>query len=400
MGNSQNSLIDPAVFASRATLVAACLIGTLGVLIFAILPLLLGTAANSLGLSDIEIGFLGSMYVGGYTVVTALSFFWITRINWRHVFAFASLLLAGGLLIALVRQQYYAIATGLVIAGFGAGFMHALSFAIVAEMDDADRKFGIKMIPEQGISALLIFLVPVLVIATWGLPGLLLTLIALFLLATPLYPLIPRAGAKQVAAKGAETTPRKLLAVILSLFGLLLFFGGIAGIWAFLERFASDSDLDPILAGQLLAIGVLSSAVGPFVPAVLGDRFGRVLPLAVATAVLLVSLGLMSLPVTVTKYVVVLILLPTAWYAGMAYQMGIIAEADVTGEFSVLMAAALGVGATLGPGMLGLIKSSLGLTAGLSFAGLVVIGGTLVSIWSLRILEKHSLHQDKGDSRV
>ena len=381
---TQNAI--PLDFDRRIVLVTACIIGTMGVMIFALLPLLLGTAAEAMGLDDARVGFLASAYVGGYTVVTALSFFWITRIDWRYVFGLGIGLLVAGLSFAVVTASYSGVMTGLVIAGFGAGFMYALSVAMVSEMHDADRKFGIKMVPEQGISAVLLFLIPALVIAQWGFSGLLVTLIAVFLLASPFIARVPPHGKKQdiIESGGAVTVPAYV--VFIALLGLLLFFGGIAGIWAFMERFASEGDIDHTLAGQLLAVGVVSSAIGPVIPAVIGDRFGRVVPLMTACAIVVLSLLLLATPLSLWKYGLILVVLPAAWYAGMAYQMGIIAEADVTGRFSVLMSAALGIGATLGPALLGIIKSVSGLAVALGFAGVVAVSGALISLWAVRAL--------------
>ena len=264
-GDTATATVD---FDQRIVLITACIIGTAGVIIFALLPLLLGTAADAFGLDDSQVGFLGSAYVGGNTLVTALSFYWITRLDWRHVFALGILLLVCGLLIAVARPSYSGAMTGLAIAGLGSGFMYALSVAIVSEMQDADRKFGIKMVPEQGISAVLLFLLPALVIAQWGFSGFLLTLVAFFILVLPFIARVPPHGKKQERLEAVEQVVVKPYVVFLALLGLLLFFGGIAGIWAFMERFASEGAIDSTLAGQLLAVGVVASAVGPVIPAV------------------------------------------------------------------------------------------------------------------------------------
>ena len=296
------------------------------------------------------------------------------------------LLLICGLLFAVAIKTYTGVMAGLAITGLGAGFMHALSVAIISEMHDADRKFGIKMVPEQGVSAVLLFLVPSLVIAQWGFSGLLMTLVAFFLLSSPFLAKVPPHGKKQESIQAGGVVTIQPHVVFIALLGLLLFFGGIAGIWAFMERFASEGDIDHTLAGQLLAVGVVSSALGPVIPAVLGDRFGRVLPLIIAATVVVLSLLILATPITLWKYGLILAVLPAAWYAGMAYQMGVIAEADVTGRYSVLMSAALGIGATLGPALLGLIKSASGLPVALGFAGAVALSGALVSIWVIRKL--------------
>ena len=378
----------PESFESQIVLVAACALGTAGVMIFAMLPLLLGTAADAMSLDDAQLGLLASVYIGGYTIIAALSFFWITRIDWRRAFRIGVFCLTSGLLAAAALTTYQGVMIGLAIAGLGAGFMHALSVAIIAEMNDADRKFGIKMIPEQAISAVLLFLLPTLVIARWGLIGMLIALCGFFLLTLPLASKIPGRGRKQEAIDyDVDQATIKPPMVFAALLGLLLFFGGIAGIWAFMERFASEGAIDATVAGQLLAVGMISSAVGPMIPALIGDRYGRVTPLFTAGSVVLLSLLILVTPISLWKYGLVLIILPAAWYAGMAYQMGVIAEADVTGRYSVLMTAALGIGATLGPATLGIVKSSFGLAPALAIAGVTSIAGIVVSIVIIYRLE-------------
>ncbi|MGI9289203.1 MAG: hypothetical protein ACR2P1_27790, partial [Pseudomonadales bacterium] len=247
-----------------------------------------------------------------------------------------------------------------------------------------------------GISALLLFALPALVITRWGFPGLLITLIALFLIASPFIFKVPSHGQKQEAIESGTATSIHSAMVFAALLGLLLFFGGIAGIWAFMERFASQGGIDRTIAGQLLAVGVVSSAVGPVFPAVFGDRFGRVLPLILTAVVVILCLLILATPLTVWKYGLILVFLPAAWYAGMAYQMGIIAETDVTGRFSVLMSAALGIGATLGPALLGIIKSSAGLPVALVFAGVVTVGGALTSIGVVRNLDRTEMQSQRA----
>jgi MFS family permease len=212
-GGTATAAVD---FEQRVVLITACIIGTAGVIIFALLPLLLGTAADAFGLDDAQVGFLGSAYVGGNTLVAALSFYWITRFDWRHVFVVGLSLLVCGLLTAVALPSYNGALTGLAIAGLGSGFMYALSVAIVSEMRDADRKFGIKMVPEQSISAVLLFLLPALVIAQWGFSGFLLTLVAFFLLVLPFLARVPPHGKKQERVEAGERVLVKPYVVFLA----------------------------------------------------------------------------------------------------------------------------------------------------------------------------------------
>lgn len=376
-------------FNTRGALAAACAAGTLGVMIFAILPFFLGLLGDSLQLNDQQLGFLASAYVGGYTLICVLSFLWITRLHWQHVFAGGIVLMVTGLLVSHVQGDYNGVMAGLIISGLGAGFMHSLSAAMVSEMIDADRKFGIKMIPEQGVSALLLFLMPVLIIARWGLPGLLGTLAVVFLMAFFFLSRVPPQGLKQQQEQRITATVKPIY-VFVALFGLLAYFGGIAGVWAFMERFASEGGLDRDKASQLLALGVVTSAIGPVIPAIVGNRFGRSTPLILSTLVLIGCLFLFAGSMSLMRFGVILFFLPMAWYAGMAYQMGVIADADDSGRFSVLMTAALGIGATIGPGLLGVIKTSQNLQAALFAAAVIATVGAVASIWVARSIGKEN----------
>lgn len=366
-------------FNSRPVLAAACAAGTIGVLIFSVLPFLLGLLADALSINDQEIGLLASSYVGGYTLVTILSFVWITRLNWRTAFRLGVALLVSGFAVSYVWDGYRGVALGLAVSGAGAGFAHALSAAMVAEMNDADRKYGIKMIPEQGIAAVLLFLMPVTVIAYWGLAGAQLTLAAVFLLALLFATSVPSHGVKQHAQSVAVEQHGSTALVFLALLGLLAFFGGIAGVWAFLERLAVDAGIDRSTAQQMLAIGVISSALGPIIPAIVGDRFGRALPLFFCGLAMLGSVYMLSMSISAWSFALILIVLPLSWYAGMAYQMGVIADADYSGRFSVLMTAALGIGATIGPGLLGLVKTRHGDDGALLLAALIALVGLVAT---------------------
>ena len=74
-------------------------------------------------------------------------------------------------------------------------------------------------------------MLPSLVLVHWGFSGFLLTLVAFFLLASPFLLKVPSHGRKQEVLKKGSDGPVKPYVVFIALLGLLLFFGGIAGIW-------------------------------------------------------------------------------------------------------------------------------------------------------------------------
>ena len=359
--------------------------GTLGALAFAILPLLLGEYAALLALDDASVGWLGSTYVAGYTLTTGAAFLWVERAPWPMVHLTGALLMVLGFSVAASSLGYQTALLGFALAGAGSGLMFALSCALVACRDDADRAFALKIFPEQGFPALLLFLLPVAVIAPFGIQGLLIFLAIVAMIGAFSCSFTPGAPlSRSTAEEAVNVAHGRGLPTAIALLGLLLFFCGFAGFWAFAEIILVDSGVDKAAAGRLLGIGVVASAIGPLFTAAIADYFGRVRPLLLLLGLIIAGLLLMSQLSGLIAFTALFALLPAAWYAGIAYQMGIIADVDLSGRFSVLMAAALGLGATIGPVLYGEIKSADGLAAANVVAALVTATGIACTIWAVR----------------
>jgi len=374
---------------SHASLLGACALGTAGVKVFAVLPLLLGVIAEHLKLDDAETGLVASMYYAAYFIVTLTSVIWMRRISWRILAPVGCGLMVLGLSgSALYSDSYNGVVTGIMMSGLGAAIIYALSVTLVSDMEDKDRRFAIKLVPEQVIPAGLMFLLPALVIEDFGLQGLLFALAGVILILSFLSGGIPACGIEHVAQK--QVQPRGKGWVFMGLAALVVFFAGFAGLWAFTERLAHDS-LDPVLVGQLLGLGLVSSAAGPFVAAILGDRWGRILPIIFGVALSLMSMGLLVGPITAMKFGLLMAIFPAAYYFCIAYLFGIISDADVSGRYASLIASALALGAAVGPGVFGLILDSSGHNAAYLFAGLMIVLGSLMFIWVEWRLERAHL---------
>jgi predicted MFS family arabinose efflux permease len=369
----------------RRYLVTGIGAGTLGALAFALLPLLLGEYAAVLALDDAAVGWLGSTYVAGYTLTTGAAFLWVERVPWPVVHLVGAVLMVLGFGVGASSLTYETALVGFALAGAGSGLLFALSCALVACREDADRAFALKIFPEQGFPAVLLFILPVAVVAPFGIEGLLVFCAMLALLGAFAFRFTPRVPVSRLPAEGqAAATTGSGLPTAVALLGLLFFFCGFAGFWAFAEIILVEARVDKLAAGRLLAIGVVASAVGPLFTALVADYFGRQKPLLFLFGLIVIGLLLMSRASGVVAFTLLLALLPAAWYAGMAYQMGIVADVDLTGRFSVLMAAALGLGATLGPVLYGEIKAAEGLAAANGMAMLFAGLGIGCTIWAVR----------------
>ncbi|WP_372831679.1 MFS transporter [Pontibacterium sp.] len=379
---------------SRISVLGACALGTAGVKVFALLPLLLGTIAEHLQLDDAATGMVASLYYIAYFVVTLTSVIWIRRANWR-VLSMAG----GGLMVlglagsATFSESYEGVILGMMLSGLGAAVVYALSVTLVSDMTDKDRRFAIKLIPEQIIPAALMFMLPVLVIDDFGLKGMLYVLaLVIFVLA------LLSSG---IPVRGRALTPDKTTkkaagaSVFIGLGALVVFFAGFAGLWAFTERLAHDA-LDPVVVGQLLALGLVSSAAGPFVAAIVGDRWGRITPIITGVVLSLISMLLLVGQITTFKFGLLMAVFPAAYYFSLAYLFGIISDADISGRFASLIASALALGAAVGPGVFGVILNGNGHNAAYLFAAIMMALGALMFIWMERRLERAHLVSFEG----
>ena len=74
----------------------------------------------------------------------------------------------------------------------------------------------------------------------------------------------------------------------------------------------------------------------------------------------------------------------------LAYMLGAVAAIDTSGRYAVLTTAALGLGATMGPGIAGGLINGANFTPMFTFAGVAIIAGLTLITNILRRLEATS----------
>jgi MFS family permease len=87
----------------------------------------------------------------------------------------------------------------------------------------------------------------------------------------------PRASAAGTAVSGRAVWG------YLGLLALAVNFAGFGGLWVFFERIATEQGFTAEFTNLWLAVGLITSGLGPLAAAVLADRFGRVLPIVFGT---------------------------------------------------------------------------------------------------------------------
>lgn len=387
---------------SLPVVTAAALGSAASVTIFLLAPLVVGRAMSAPLSWDAEAAAsLVSLYFFGYLGACLSAGLWAARFNWRILAVVSTLMLAMGIAAtALVTEP--AIAGGLfAMAGLGAGILYTLTTCVVAESHDPTRNFGIKIVAEQIIGALMILALPLLV--GGSLKALLLPVAAIVLMLGITGYALPRGSVAmaQAADPAARANGGRGLRWT-ALLALFVFFGTLSGFWAFIERIGAEQGLGAKMISIALAIGVICGGAGAFLAALLGERFGRSLPVLVSAVVLVIAIAVLVRGSSQFGFVLALGALDLAWNLSLVYMLSTSSSLDMDGRLAPLLASALAAGAACGP----MVAAS----AGTVFSGdadfsllpsaLLAVGGVLFAAALFRFLDGAALRLHASDKIV
>ena len=350
-------------------LVAVVGTGAAAAMIFNILPVFLGKAADSFALSDTAAGWLGTIYLAGFGLSSVSASLWLHRISRRNI---AGASFAAGialLILASALGSFSQVAAVLFATGFALGTLYSLSFVLASEFPDATRAVGIKLCGEVALGALLIFLLPVLVYPILGFGGMLGTLALVLLLASFTSLGIPRTpGGERAGQDEARSMPMPAIAGLVALF---LFTVSQSAIWSFAERAGVEKGLEDLSIGSVLSLAVLMGGLGSLLAAVVSNRVGKTLPIFGALVAYVLAICLFTFGKGLTVYGLSVNLFFLVWLFSLPYFVSTIGDSDDSGRAVPLVTACFAFGSMLGPVTAGVL---------IGFAGydhLYLFGGTL-----------------------
>ena len=351
-----------------AFILSASLASTIGGLPFNVLPVMLGSLADSFKLDAQTTGLIGSICFAGYLVGTLGAPFWMNRVNWRVLTIVSAVGTAASFALSSQVSTLELLFVVWALIGFFASTMTCLGMRILSDLPDKVRAFGTRQGVELSVTAAVLFALPPLIISEYKYPGAALSLAAVVaVLGLSAFWVPTGAQTNEEASPSAAATGAYLPAAAWQSLGLFfIFLVGNIGLWAFLERIGSSLQIAPAEMGIVFAVLKLLGGVAAFFTAAVGERVG---PTRAAWWVVgAVGAGLILLQ-TASAFIGFALgawIWEFAFTCGCVFHAASIARSDTSGRAVMLVPAVFALSSMAGPGLAGQIVANgnhLGLLA-------------------------------------
>ena len=323
----------------------AAILGAVVSMHFDLLPLINQGWSRSAGLDEAELGVLTGYALGGYALATLSSPAWVRRFRWRPVVALGALVTAG----LSVVLPFFVSSSGLPLAfgflGLGVALVRAPIVTMVGDASHPERAYGVLYTTEMALAIVLSLALAGERALTWGVEGILLVIGGVTLLAVPSVLALPDRG--PLAARGTLQPSRGGFLVTLVLLGLSVFTFGVMGPWSFLEHIGIDKGVLEI-GSSVVSLALVTSLCGSLVSSIIDDRWGRVLPIALAGAAVVGGILTMDASQSPTTFLIGVGCTNFGWNFALTFSLSLLARVDITGRYVSLSLAAMGLGAAGG----------------------------------------------------
>ncbi|MGH8445261.1 MAG: MFS transporter, partial [Solimonas sp.] len=311
-----------------AALLMLGLIGSAGMFVANILPVLIAALREGLAYSARDAGFVGAANVYGTAIGGAVGALLMRRLPWRRTIAAALLALLALDLLSCFVPGFAALCALRFAHGLIGGLSVGFAFGVIGRTPDPDRAFGMLILVQFGLAGLCVMILPRL-IAPFGAGAAYLGLAAISMLALLVLPLIPDYAPRPSAAGAPAARLRLSAGLLLAFASLFLFQATKSSLYSYIFGLGQWLRLDAGFLSTVLGIAAWSGALGALLVTVIGRRYGRlrplgvVLPLTLAAYFALLTAGTVPAVFAVSELVTVV-----AWAFIAPYLFGLCAAFD------------------------------------------------------------------------
>lgn len=355
----------------RVTVAAVALGGSVGYFAGDVLPLLVASFQQELGISATAAGGFATVML----LVTAAAGFVVARVVPAaaavSVARTAVLVAVAGYLLGAWAQGLVGLLPAAVLIGCGNGVLIAVCAAAVAALDDRERGSSLLVLTSGLVSAILLLVLPAVSGGSHRIMMLILAVAALTVL--PLLGSLPRSSRDHHRVAQPTSVPGVVLCV-----AALLFTATNNAVWSIAASVGmAVVGLSMATVGVLLAGAQLAGMLGATLPAALTGRVGRLGPVAlIGVADVLCKYAI----VTATDQVVFVVaqLLWGVTFVGLfAYFVALAAGLGQGGRWAAAVTACFAFGNAIGPLPAGVLIDRGGyslLAAVIVPVGLIAVG--------------------------
>jgi predicted MFS family arabinose efflux permease len=327
---------------------AAILLSCAGIFMVFGMPFFVGGLISELGFTQAQANLISSAEIAGMALSSLLGAAWIGRFNWRHVALFALFaVLAGNLFSFYVENFQVLVATRFITGLVGHGTAFALGVAAIGNTSQPDRNFGFTIASQVAMGALTALIVPK-TIAIYGIAGMCAPAAILAVVAMAFIPRLATSGHAQTPDSNQSKRTGILILPLLGLLVMIIWQMGVGPFFNNLVPYGISIELDPSDIGTALFLSTGLSIIGPLTASALANKINRNVPVCIALTVQLLIILSFQGDITWIGFTVRAILFQTAWNFTGPFLMGMIANLDESGRYSVLIPASQLGGIALG----------------------------------------------------
>ena len=327
---------------------AAILLSCAGIFMVFGMPFFVGGLISELGFTQAQANLISSAEIAGMALSSLLGAAWIGRFNWRHVALFALFaVLAGNLLSFYVENFQVLVATRFITGLVGHGTAFALGVAAIGNTSQPDRNFGFTIASQVAMGALTALIVPK-TIAIYGIAGMCAPAAILAVVAMAFIPRLATSGHAQTPDSNQSKRTGILILPLLGLLVMIIWQMGVGPFFNNLVPYGISIQLDPSDIGTALFLSTGLSIIGPLTASALANKINRKIPVCIALTIQLLIILSFQGDITWIGFTIRAILFQTAWNFTGPFLMGMIANLDESGRYSVLIPASQLGGIALG----------------------------------------------------
>lgn len=381
---------------SAALILAASFASTIGGLPFNSLPIMLGSLSDTFGFDVQTIGLLGSICFAGYLLGTLSSVIIISRFCLRKLTVTCSLLSMALLLLSSVSDANWQMPLWALI-GFFAALMTCLGLKVIGQLSNKERGLGVRQGIELGVTAAVLFILPAYVISQYEYAGAAISLSLVILALSISVFWLPKNNHLEVENGDIKSQLNIPASAWFALAVFLIFATGNIALWAFLERIGNSVNLGPAQMGIVFAVLKLLGGAAAFSVAIVGSRLGLRIPYLLVLIVLTIGLGLIWLSFSSTTNQFILFAMgawiwEVAFTWGCVFQTAAVARLDQKGRAIMLIPAAFGLSAMIGPAFGGWL-ASMSYISILGLAFITTLVAVLFFIGPLAVRQGHLFNE-------